>query len=63
MFEETAPVVLLAGVVAGLRVKAGESYQIPAGEIHDAKAAGDKPLKVLAIYIVDKAKPLATPAP
>jgi quercetin dioxygenase-like cupin family protein len=46
-----------------LRVKAGESYQIPAGEIHDAKAAGDKPLKVLAIYIVDKTKPLATPAP
>jgi quercetin dioxygenase-like cupin family protein len=46
-----------------LKVKAGESYQIPAGEIHDAKAAGDKPLKVLAIYIVDKAKPLATPAP
>jgi quercetin dioxygenase-like cupin family protein len=46
-----------------LKVKAGESYQIPAGEIHDAKAAGDKPLKVLAIYIVDKAKPLASPAP
>ncbi|HEY0911882.1 MAG TPA: cupin domain-containing protein, partial [Bradyrhizobium sp.] len=40
-----------------LRVKAGESYQIPAGEIHDAKAAGDKPLQVLAIYIVDKTKP------
>jgi quercetin dioxygenase-like cupin family protein len=46
-----------------LKVKAGESYQIPAGEIHDAKASGDKPLKVLAIYIVDKTKPLATPAP
>jgi quercetin dioxygenase-like cupin family protein len=46
-----------------LRVKAGESYQIPAGEIHDAKAAGDKPLKVLAVYIVDKTKPLASPAP
>jgi quercetin dioxygenase-like cupin family protein len=46
-----------------LKVKAGESYQIPAGEIHDAKAAGDKPLKVLAIYIVDKTKPLASPAP
>jgi quercetin dioxygenase-like cupin family protein len=43
-------------------LKAGESYQIPAGVIHDAKAA-DKPFKVLAIYIVDKTKPLATPAP
>jgi quercetin dioxygenase-like cupin family protein len=43
-------------------LKAGDSYQIPAGAIHDAKA-GDKPFKVLAIYIVDKNKPLATPAP
>ena len=43
-------------------LKAGESYQIPAGVIHDAKAV-DKPFKVLAIYIVDKTKPLATPAP
>jgi quercetin dioxygenase-like cupin family protein len=46
-----------------LKVEAGESYQIPAGEIHDAKAADDKPLKVLTIYIVDKARPLASPAP
>jgi quercetin dioxygenase-like cupin family protein len=46
-----------------LKVKAGESYQIPAGAIHDAKTSGDKPLKVLGVYIVDKTKPLATPAP
>jgi mannose-6-phosphate isomerase-like protein (cupin superfamily) len=45
-----------------LKLKAGESYQIPAGAIHDAKA-GDKPFKVLGIYIVDKTKPLAIPAP
>jgi quercetin dioxygenase-like cupin family protein len=45
-----------------LKLKAGESYQIPAGVIHDAKA-GDKPFKVLGIYIVDKTKPLAIPAP
>lgn len=43
-------------------LKAGDSYQIPAGAIHDVKV-GDKPFKVLAIYIVDKTKPLATPAP
>jgi quercetin dioxygenase-like cupin family protein len=43
-------------------VKAGESYQIPAGAVHNAKA-GDKPFKVLGIYIVDNTKPLATPAP
>jgi quercetin dioxygenase-like cupin family protein len=44
-------------------LKAGDSYAIPAGVVHDAKVHGDKPLKVLAIYIVDKSKPLATPAP
>jgi quercetin dioxygenase-like cupin family protein len=46
-----------------LKVKAGESYQIPEGAVHDAKASGDKPLKVLGVYIVSKDKPLATPAP
>ncbi len=45
-----------------LKVKAGESYQIPPGVVHNARAV-DKPFKVLGIYIVDKTKPLATPAP
>ena len=44
-------------------LKAGDSYQVPIGVIHDAKVSGDKPLKVLTVYIVDKAKPLASPAP
>jgi len=44
-------------------LKAGDSYQIPLGAIHDAKVSGDKPLKVLTVYIVDKSRPLATPAP
>ena len=44
-------------------LKAGESYQVPSGTIHDAKVSGDKPLKVLTVYIVDKSKPLATAAP
>ncbi|MBV8924354.1 MAG: cupin domain-containing protein [Bradyrhizobium sp.] len=46
-----------------LHLKAGDSYQVPAGAIHDAKVSGDKPLKVLGIYVVDKTKPLASPAP
>jgi quercetin dioxygenase-like cupin family protein len=44
-------------------LKAGESYQVPMGTVHDAKVSGDKPLKVLTVYIVDKTRPLATPAP
>jgi quercetin dioxygenase-like cupin family protein len=44
-------------------LKAGDSYTIPAGKVHDAKTVGDHPVKVLATYVVEKGKPLATPAP
>lgn len=44
-------------------LKAGDSYMIPAGKVHDAKTVGDAPVKVLATYVVEKGKPLATPAP
>jgi len=43
-------------------VKAGDSFAIPAGKVHDAKVVGDKPVKVLATYIIEKGKPLASPA-
>jgi quercetin dioxygenase-like cupin family protein len=42
--------------------KAGDSYQIAPGAVHDARA-GDRGAKVLAVYIVEKGKALATPAP
>lgn len=44
------------------RMTAGQSYLIPAGKVHDAKALGSGPAKVLAIYVVEKGKPLAVPA-
>ncbi|MGZ5571760.1 MAG: cupin domain-containing protein [Usitatibacter sp.] len=44
-------------------LKAGDSYTIAAGKVHKAKAVGEAPAKVLATYVVDKGKPLATPAP
>jgi quercetin dioxygenase-like cupin family protein len=43
-------------------VKAGESYQIPPGAAHDGKS-GPNGAKVIATYVVEKGKPLATPAP
>jgi quercetin dioxygenase-like cupin family protein len=45
-----------------MKIKAGESYQVPEGAVHDAKA-GEKPLKVLGIYIIKAGEPLAKPAP
>jgi hypothetical protein len=44
-------------------LKAGDSYSIPAGVVDDDKVHGDKALKVLGIYVVDKTRPLASPAP
>jgi len=41
-------------------IKAGEGFSIPAGVIHDATSMGKT--KVLATYIVEKGKPVATPA-
>jgi quercetin dioxygenase-like cupin family protein len=43
-------------------VKAGESYKVPPGVIHDAKT-GTNGAKVIATYVVEKGKPLASPAP
>ena len=42
-------------------LNAGDSYAIAAGKVHDAKVVGDAPAKVLAVYVVEKGKPLATP--
>ena len=43
-------------------LRAGESYVIPAGKVHDAKVVGAESARVLAVYVVQKGKPLATPA-
>lgn len=44
-------------------VKAGESFVIPAGVVHDAHNDGSAPIKLIGVYVVEKGKPLATPAP
>ncbi len=48
---------------APLKVKAGEGFVVPAGAKHDAHNTGTQPLKLAAVYVVEKGKPLATPAP
>ena len=45
------------------KVKAGDGFVIPAGAKHDAHNTGAGPLKLAAVYVVEKGKPLATPAP
>ena len=46
-----------------LKVKAGDGFVVPNGAIHDARNTGTQPLKLAAIYVVEKGKPLATPVP
>ena len=45
------------------KIKAGEAFVIPAGKIHDARNSGSVPAKLVGVYVVEKGKPLATPAP
>ncbi|ROZ77717.1 cupin domain-containing protein [Ramlibacter sp. WS9] len=45
------------------KVKAGESFVIPAGVIHDAHNDSKAPIKLVGVYVVEKGKPLASPAP
>ncbi len=42
-------------------VKPGDSWQVPIGAVHDA-ISGAKGAKVIVTYVVEKGKPLATPA-
>ena len=54
---------LLIDGQAPRQVKAGESFVIPAGTVHDAHNNGTSPIKLVGVYVVEKGKPLATPAP
>ena len=45
------------------QVKPGDGFVIPGGSRHDAHNTGSGPLKLVGVYVVEKGKPLATPAP
>ena len=46
---------------AAVTLNAGGSFLIPAGTVHNATNTGTAAARVLANYIVEKGKPLATP--
>jgi quercetin dioxygenase-like cupin family protein len=45
------------------KVVAGEAIVIPAGTVHNARNSGSGSFKFVGVYVVDKSKPLASPAP
>lgn len=47
---------------AATTLSAGQAFLIPAGTVHNATNKGAGQARVLATYIVEKGKPLATPA-
>ena len=46
---------------APVTLNAGEFFFVPAGVVHDGKNVGSGKAKVLATYVVEKGKPIATP--
>ena len=48
---------------APVTLQAGGSFLIPAGTVHNATNTGTGKARILATYVVEKGKPLATPAP
>jgi len=48
---------------AARKLKAGDGFIVPAGAIHNARNSGTQPLKLAVVYVVEKGKPMVTPAP
>jgi len=44
------------------KVQAGEGFVIPAGVVHNARNDSAAPTKLVGVYVVEKGKPLASPA-
>ena len=44
------------------KVSAGESFIIPAGVVHNARNDSAAPVRLVGVYVVEKGKPLASPA-
>jgi quercetin dioxygenase-like cupin family protein len=43
--------------------KAGDAFIAEAGKIHEDINNGTTPVKLIAVYVVEKGKPLTSPAP
>jgi quercetin dioxygenase-like cupin family protein len=48
---------------ASTTLKAGQAFTVPMGAVHGVKNASRAPVKLLVTYIVEKGKPLRSPAP
>jgi quercetin dioxygenase-like cupin family protein len=44
------------------KLRPGEAFVVKAGKVHDARNDGATPMHLIGVYVVEKGKPLATPA-
>jgi quercetin dioxygenase-like cupin family protein len=72
--RHTHPGVEMAYITAGRAIltiagqpdrtlSAGESFSIPPGTVHSVRNAGPDALVIISTYVVEKDKPIASPAP
>lgn len=54
--------ILMEGKPA-LKIKPGDGFVVPGGTKHDAHNTGKETLRLVGVYVVEKGKPIATPAP
>ena len=53
---------LLIDGAAPRTLKAGDAFVVPAGTVHDAKNTGPGAMRLVGVYVVEKGRPLASPA-
>jgi quercetin dioxygenase-like cupin family protein len=53
---------LMVAGQAPRKVTAGEGFVIPAGVVHNAKNESGTAVRLVGVYVVEKGKPLASPA-
>ena len=59
--SEGEATLMIAGQ-APRKVAAGEGFVIPAGVVHNARNDGATAIKLVGVYVVEKGKPLVSPA-
>ncbi len=62
-FVEVGPFVLEVDGQPAKTLKTGEPFFVPAGVIHNGHPAAGGTAKVVATYVIEKGKPVTTPAP
>lgn len=62
-FVEAGPFILEMDGQPAKTLKTGEPFFVPAGAVHNGHPAPGGTAKVVATYVIEKGKPVSTPAP